>query len=141
MFKGKLINNKTMKRITYLYWSSLSNLNFKPFQDNKLTTLMKWSLLTRKYPELEKIIPKYLRTNKHKIDYKSTKGTTALMYAATYFKTFSTTKTIKTLIEHNADPNLKDSLGNNVLNRLIGTFSVKIYNILKYVIKKGGDLN
>ncbi len=117
----------------YLYRSDCS-IKTKGF-----TILHKWVLLTKKYPEVEKLIEKYLKfSGKSQIDKVNKKGWSALILAIKNSSTVSTENTVKILLDAGANLDLQDDDNNTALLYCVYDNNI---NLSRMLIDAGANLN
>ena len=111
-------------------------------QSTGFTKLIKWVLLTKKNPVLEKNIEKYIKKHPKEINKKNALGFTALFLASFNTNTVSTENTVKILIDAGADRDSIDIDGLSILFHVCA-YSGKdsTENTVKMLIDAGVDLN
>ncbi len=118
------------------YWCS------RYVKSKGFTKLIKWVLLTKKHPFLEKKIKSYLKKHPEEINKQNEEGHTALMLASFNTNVCSTENTVKILIDGGADLNLQDKFGQSPFSAClpyIGNDSTE--NTVNILLEAKIDLN
>ncbi len=122
--------------------NKLYRMNNQPVNANKgWTKLMKWTMLTKKHPILEKKIKNYLKKHPEEINKQNDIGWTALMMACYASNICSTENTVKILIDAGANLDLQKKNGWTAL--MLASSNSKIDSTEKTVemlIKNGANL-
>ena len=133
-----------IEELKYLFTDDPENLYFcyKGVNSTKFTHLQKCVMKTNQYPILNRYIGFYIVKNPGEIDKRNDKGLTALFLAVINSKTLCTDKTVKILLSHGANINLK--IMNETTPLMFAVRSVRLDSseeTVKILLENGADVN